>query len=85
MGRSIAGRRRSTSKTQRHERKYVVSVSGSVSWLPLQSGLVSLFYSSVINTYLLNANYESGTVLGAEDTAIKKVALFIALEGQEET
>lgn len=63
----------------------MVSVSGSVSWLPLQSGLVSLFHSSVINTYLLNANYESGTVLGAEDTAIKKVALFIALEGQEET
>lgn len=45
------------------------------------SSLVSYHssHSTVINTYLLRGNYESGNVLGAEDTAIKKVAAFTSL------
>lgn len=36
-------------------------------------------HSIVINAYLLSASYESGAILEAKGTAIKEVALFMAL------
>lgn len=54
----------------------MICVEGS--GLPLQSGTVSpIPFSRYI--YLLSACYDSGTLLGAEDTAVKNEALIMTV------
>lgn len=67
---SIAGRGKSMSRSQRHVSTWHVSQSLRFGFF-FSHVLWHSSHSTVINMYLLSDNYESGTVLGAEDKSRK--------------